>query len=461
MTDRVRFGKYLRSTLLVSDFVVLNIAYLIALCLTQPDSPFLSRWVWLLANLAFVVSEIIFSEMHSVRILYADRVVLNAFKSTATQFCVFLALVYLFDLDNVTAFQAVIFAGVLFFMLSVWWLSSRTILKRIRRLGFNFKRVIIVGAGKTGQMLFNELRSDSGYGYRLMGFFDDDTERLATARCSFKGDLDLLADFVRLNKIDVIYYTLDAEDNDKILRVMQIADQAGASFIYVPKFNKLLKGQFLTTSVGSMPAMIHTLSPLHKTRNKVAKRILDLVITVPFLIVSPLIFIPIAISIKLTSKGPVFFKQKRTGIYGTEFICYKFRTMRVNAESDTVQATVDDPRKTRVGDFLRRSSLDELPQFFNVLLGNMSIVGPRPHMVSHTEEYSRLIDKYMIRHAVKPGITGWAQVSGYRGGTKHLWQMEKRVEYDVWYIRHWNIFLDLKIIFLTLFNGFRGEKNAY
>ena len=142
-------------------------------------------------------------------------------------------------------------------------------------------------------------------------------------------------------------------------------------------------------------------------------------------------------------------------------MCYKFRTMRVNADSDKVQATENDPRKTKFGDFLRRSSIDELPQFFNVLLGNMSVVGPRPHMLSHTEEYSALIDKYMVCHAVKPGITGWAQVNGYRGGTKHLWQMEKRVEYDVWYIRNWNIFLDIKIIFLTAFNGLRKDKNAY
>ena len=243
--------------------------------------------------------------------------------------------------------------------------------------------------------------------------------------------------------------------------MMRIAEEVGASFIYVPKFNKMLNGQFQPSSMGNMPILKHSISPLHKRWNKVVKRILDLMVSVPFLIVSPIIFIPVAIIIKLTSPGPVIFKQKRTGIYGRDFMCYKFRTMRVNADSDKVQATENDPRKTKFGDFLRRSSIDELPQFFNVLLGNMSVVGPRPHMLSHTEEYSALIDKYMVRHAVKPGITGWAQVNGYRGGTKHLWQMEKRVEYDVWYIRNWNIFLDIKIIFLTAFNGLRKDKNAY
>ena len=191
------------------------------------------------------------------------------------------------------------------------------------------------------------------------------------------------------------------------------------------------------------------------------KRAFDLVFSTVVLICSPVIFIPIAIAVKLSSPGPVFFKQKRTGFKGKEFNCYKFRTMRVNADSDEVQATRNDPRKTRVGEFLRKTSLDELPQFINVFLGDMSVVGPRPHMVKHTLDYSKIIDKYMLRHLIKPGITGWAQVNGYRGETRELWQMERRVEYDVWYIEHWNFWLDIKIIFLTVFNAFKGEKNAF
>lgn len=168
-----------------------------------------------------------------------------------------------------------------------------------------------------------------------------------------------------------------------------------------------------------------------------------------------------SIVIKLTSPGPVFFKQERTGLRGEPFMCYKFRTMRVNRESDTMQATRNDPRKTKFGNFLRKSNIDELPQFFNVWKGEMSIVGPRPHMIKHTEAYSALIDKYMLRHTIKPGITGWAQVNGYRGQTDELWKMEKRVEYDVWYAENWNFMLDMKIIFLTVVNMFKGEQNAF
>ena len=195
--------------------------------------------------------------------------------------------------------------------------------------------------------------------------------------------------------------------------------------------------------------------------NRFVKRAFDLLASTIALILSPLVVIPVAIGIKLSSPGPIFFVQKRTGYRGQAFNCYKFRTMRVNADSDTLQATKGDPRVTRFGNFLRRTSIDELPQFYNVWRGEMSIVGPRPHMVAQTELYSELIDKYMLRHTIKPGITGWAQVRGYRGQTEELWQMEKRVEYDVWYAENWTFFMDLKIIFRTVWNALKGEDNAY
>lgn len=460
MTDKVGFGKYLRGILTVGDFIILNVAYWIIVAFSMPASPLLNKWVWLLYTLSFIPPAILFSSIHNARMLMADRVVGSALKSVAGQFCIWITLLYVFDIFSLPIRYCIECSALFFLLLSVWWIVSRITLKKIRRGGFNYKRAIIIGSGKTAEMVYSELKSDAGYGYRLMGFFDNDVQRLSSLKGSHHGTIDEVADFVRLNRIDTIYYTIDAEDVDLILKMMRIADEVSANFFYVPKFRRILRGQFSLSSVGNIPAMKHSLSPLQKTRNRVLKRAFDLAFSIPVLILSPLVFIPVAIAIKLDSKGPVFFKQKRTGIFGRDFICYKFRTMKVNDQSDTVQATENDPRKTRIGDFLRKTSIDELPQFFNVLLGNMSVVGPRPHMTSQTVEYSRLIDKYMVRHAVKPGITGWAQVSGYRGGTKHLWQMEKRVEYDVWYIRNWNFFLDVKIIFLTLLNGFRGE-NAY
>lgn len=461
LNERIRLGKYLRATLVLTDFVTLNIAYLLTILVMHLDGVVCSKLFWLVLNISFVPSEWFFSYIHNTRIVYADRVVLTAFKSTVLTACVLTSLLYILDAFDVSAFALLALFALFFILTSVWWLVSRTILKKARALGLNFKRVIIVGAGSTAEAVLDELSSDLGYGYRMMGVFDNVPTVSSGLDGCFFGSLDDVADFVRLNRIDLVYYTLDFENNELMSRLMRVTEEEGAEFVYVPKFDRFISGNFAVSAVGNLPCMTHTLSPLHLRRNKMVKRIMDLCISTTFIIVSPIIFIPIAIGIKLTSKGPIFFKQKRTGIYGRDFMCYKFRTMKVNADSDKVQATENDPRKTKFGDFLRRSSLDELPQFFNVFLGNMSVVGPRPHMVSHTVEYSALIDKYMVRHAVKPGITGWAQVSGYRGGTKELWQMEKRVEYDVWYIRNWNIFLDFKIIFLTVWNGLRGDKNAY
>lgn len=461
LNERFRLGKYLRATLIVADFVTLNLIYFLSVMVTGTNEVFASKMFWLILNVSFIPSEWVFSGLHNTRIVYADRVVLTAFKSTLLTACVLLSLLYLLDVPEIPFVNILVLFTFLFIGISAWWLISRKLLKKARELGLNFKRVIIVGSGPTAEAVYDELNSDLGYGYRMMGVFDNKPSPAASLEDCFYGSLGDVADFVHLNRVDIVYYTLDFENKELMTRLMAVTEEEGAEFVYVPKFDRFISANFAMSSVGNLPCMTHTLSPLHLRRNKIAKRVVDLVISTSFLIVSPLIFIPIAIGIKLTSSGPVFFRQKRTGIYGSEFVCLKFRTMRVNADSDKVQATENDPRKTKFGDFLRRTSLDELPQFINVFLGNMSVVGPRPHMISHTVEYSALIDKYMVRHAVKPGITGWAQVSGYRGGTKQLWQMEKRVEYDVWYIRNWNIFLDFKIIFLTVWNGIAGDKNAY
>jgi len=196
--------------------------------------------------------------------------------------------------------------------------------------------------------------------------------------------------------------------------------------------------------------------------NRFIKRVFDIGFSLfVILFVFSWLFPILAILIKTSSPGPIFFVQTRSGRDNEPFNCYKFRSMRVNSDSDSKQATKDDVRKTKVGAFLRRTNLDELPQFFNVILGNMTIVGPRPHMLKHTEEYSKLIDQFMVRHFLKPGITGWAQVNGLRGETKTTEDMLQRVEADVWYLENWSFLLDLKIIFLTFYGTFKGDKNAF
>lgn len=458
----LKFGKFVKPLVILGDFAAVNLSFwftVLMACTSRWEHP---KWILLILNVALGISELVFRKSdNNNRIPYIDKTLFSAVRITALTMLIFSTFLYILDIFDVSIIQGSVLACWLFALLSIWRVCSQLMLKKIRRMGLNYRRVVIVGAGNRANELYKELQHDAGLGFRIMGFFDDNKEKLKQMPGSFHGSFADIEPFVRYNNIDLIYYTLDVRNHAQISGVMTLADELGIEFVYVPHFNILLADQFKPSKVGSMPGMTHVFSPLSRSTNRLLKRLLDLAISVPFLIVSPLIFIPIAIAVKASSRGPIFFKQKRTGIHGKDFMCYKFRTMRVNADADKLQATENDPRKTAVGDFLRRSSLDELPQFFNVLLGNMSVVGPRPHMVSHTEEYMKIIDKYMIRHAVKPGITGWAQVNGYRGGTKHLWQMEKRVQYDVWYISNWNVFLDIKIIFLTALNGLRGDKNAY
>ena len=234
-------------------------------------------------------------------------------------------------------------------------------------------------------------------------------------------------------------------------------------FYSVPNVSNYLHHRMYFNMIGTVPYLSFFRDPLSSSvQNRVIKRTFDIVFSLTFLCtIFPIVLLVVAVITKITMPGPLFFRQKRNGLNDKVFYCIKFRSMRVNDDADKVQATKDDPRKTKWGNIMRKTNIDELPQFINVLLGDMSVVGPRPHMLKHTEEYSQLIDKYMVRHFVRPGITGWSQVTGFRGETKELSQMEGRVKGDIWYIEHWTFRLDLYIIFKTIANAIRGEKEAY
>lgn len=226
--------------------------------------------------------------------------------------------------------------------------------------------------------------------------------------------------------------------------------------------NNYLQNKVYLESVGSVPVLSLRKDRLSSMSNKIIKRTFDLVFSTLFLCtLFPVILIIVTIITKITMPGPVFFRQKRNGLNDKEFYCLKFRSMKVNADADRLQATKDDPRKTKWGNIMRKTNIDELPQFINVFMGDMSVVGPRPHMLKHTEEYSKLIDKYMVRHLVKPGVTGWSQVTGFRGETKELKDMQGRIRGDIWYIENWSFWLDLYIIYRTVANVFKGEEKAY
>lgn len=418
------------------------------------------REMWVLVNVS-AVPALAMGNMgrHEQRAMLLDKVVKTTLLAVVVHALFLLSLTTFLHLDDMRIRDYVFFYALMLVGLLIIRVAGAYALKEYRRRGDNYTRVVIVGSGANGERLAASLMNDSGFGYKILGFFDD----IASVSPSVKKDIypiSSLRKFVAENDVRQIFYTLSGQ-NDILKEVIRIADDNCVEFYYVPQIPRTLARNFELHSVGHIPVLSIRHNPLKSTVNRIVKRTFDLVVSSLFLCIYPLIYIPVAIGIKAGSPGPVYFKQERTGYLGRSFKCLKFRTMKVNATSDSCQATKNDPRKTRLGEFLRHSSIDELPQFINVWRGDMSIVGPRPHMLMHTEQYAELIDRYMLRHAVKPGITGWAQVNGYRGPTDELWKMERRVEYDVWYIENWSLLLDMKIMVRTVINAFRSDENAF
>ena len=269
-------------------------------------------------------------------------------------------------------------------------------------------------------------------------------------------------DYVLKNNVEEIFCALPYSEYKTIERLMSDSDKNLIRFKIVPEYHEYFKNTSYLRNLGNIPILTVRAEPLENILNRAAKRIFDIAFSLFVIVfIFSWLFPILAILVKLESKGPVFFKQMRSGRDNHSFKCYKFRSMRVDNKFEHKQAVLGDPRITRLGTILRKTSLDELPQFFNVLIGNMSIVGPRPHMLSHTEQYSQLIDQFMVRHFMKPGITGWAQINGLRGETKTTEAMLERVEADVWYLENWTFLLDIKIIILTIWKSATGDKNAY
>ena len=329
--------------------------------------------------------------------------------------------------------------------------------------GKHKRYAVFIGGGNNMQMLYEEMESSLASIYEIIGYFDIEPNNSFSIQCPYLGNPNDFIDFMS-EKTDIkhVFCSLSMEQGRYNVSIINYCENHLLYFHGVPNVCKGFPRRIWHSMVGNMPILNLRYEPLSKVENRFLKRIFDIVLSGIFLVaIFPLIYLIVGVVIKLTSPGPIIFKQMRTGLNGVDFECYKFRSMRVNEEADSKQATVDDPRKTRFGNFLRRSNLDELPQFINVFKGEMSIVGPRPHMLAHTETYARLIDKYMVRHFIKPGVTGWAQTHGFRGETKELSQMEGRIKADIWYMEHWTIFLDLYIIYKTIANVVVGEKNAY
>ena len=420
--------------------------------------------IYCLVAVSFSISISIFSLRLQERKIDPMRVIARAAAQTIITnivLIVLMAMVYKAVPRHIFSYQLLLTMP----SIAIWHFIANRIVRQLRHLGFNTRHVVIVGGNESALNIYNELIEGQGFtGYKVMGFFSSLTEVQLPKEANLLGSINDSYEWIKREKPDEVYCSLPPSDfpteNSKII---SLCNDNFINFFFVPTMDGYPRRSMVISRMGSVNLIRLHEEPLESPFAKMYKRGFDIIVSLLFLIlVYPWVFLFVAIGTKITSPGPIYFRQKRTGYNGKAFYIYKFRSMKVNADSDKLQATKDDPRKTKFGDFLRRSSIDELPQFINVFKGDMSVIGPRPHMEYHTDMYNKLIGDYMVRHLAKPGITGWAQVNGCRGETHTVEEMKNRVEHDIWYIENWNPILDLEIFFRTIFQCFLGkDKQAY
>lgn len=333
------------------------------------------------------------------------------------------------------------------------------ILRSLRKKGYNLKHMILVGYSRAGEEYIDRIMANPQWGYVVCGILDDKVPRGTTYKgVKVLGEIDNLLIILPENRMDEIAITLSLADYDRLEQIVDWCEKSGVHTKFIPDYNSLIPSKPYTEDILGLPVINIRYVPLTNTVNWWLKRIIDIVGALAAIVISSPVMIGAAIAVKCTSKGPVIFKQERIGLHNEPFKMYKFRSMvqQTDEEEKKGWTVKDDPRVTKVGAVLRRTSLDELPQLFNILKGDMSLVGPRPERPQFVEKFKEEIPRYMIKHQVRPGLTGWAQVNGYRGDTS----IRKRVEYDIYYIENWTLGMDIKILFMTLFTGFIN-KNAY
>lgn len=325
--------------------------------------------------------------------------------------------------------------------------------------------VLIVGSTAAALDFYETINKYYYYGYKCLGFLDNQQGKLNG--CAYLGPVDNLSIMLKEKRIDEVVIALPESDTDEIQFCIEVCDFYSTKARIIPNLHQYATASIQVNNIGLMPIINVRELPLDKKENQLLKSIFDFLFSICFFVFIGWWLLPlIAIAIKITSRGPVIFKQERWGLNNQQIICYKFRTMIANSSDIDAngfykQASKEDPRVTRLGMFLRKTNMDELPQFWNVLLGNMSVVGPRPHPTPLNLESMHTVENYMLRHLVKPGITGWAQVNGYRGETKVPGSMQRRINFDLYYIHRWTFWLDCQIILQTIINIIRGDQNAY
>lgn len=330
-------------------------------------------------------------------------------------------------------------------------------LKKYRIEGGNFRNIVLVGSNNSMHNISDFIDEHPELGYKISGCFSDDSNNK-----NHLGKIENCFDYSLSNIVDEIFCSVSELSGEQIKNFIDFTDNNLIVLKLIPDTKDVYTTKMIVEYFDYIPILSFRKIPFDDPANQFLKRFIDVLLSLFMILfvlswLSPLLYI----LIKLESKGPLFFKQTRDGLNGEIFECYKYRSMQLNSFSNEIQATKNDTRVTKIGGFLRRTSIDELPQFFNVFVGEMSVVGPRPHMLSQTKKYAKIVDKFMVRHFIKPGITGLAQVKGYRGEIEKNEDMENRIKLDIFYIENWSFFLDMKIIGQTIINIFKGEEKAY
>lgn len=460
-----QFERYLQITLVLLDIIVLNTVFMLCQVLLLKGvhlmytDPYFQYWavsngIWLLISIFFRT--------------YAIKVILNFeyyIKRTIQVYLVWIicVLVYLFfsrafDISRIFILCTLVSFGLGLLINRFLYLGIKNFFKKSNSLT---KKVIILGYNETAKKLSNYFEQD-GMNTQLLGYIEDDNKIRELTHYPVLANIDDTLKTARELDVQEIFSTITPEQNKDIYNLMHQAEKECIRFKIVPNLSVFITREVHIEYFGDLPILSLRSEPLDDVGNRVKKRILDIAVSLFVIVFFLSWMIPLfALLIYIESRESVFFKQLRTGKNKVPFYCLKFRSMKSNKDADLKQATANDARVTRLGRFIRKTSLDEFPQFINVFKGEMSLVGPRPHMLKHTNDYSKIVDDYMVRQFLKPGITGWAQINGFRGEITNPEQIKMRVDKDLWYLENWNLWLDIQILFLTVYSVFRGDKNAF
>ncbi len=445
--------KHLLSLNLLGELIIITLSLLfIGELFAQPDIIIFCNVLWIIGTLV--------SENYYINRLPGVLInIINLAKFFAVYYLIIFLYAKLFHEADFSNYGLIHFSVLLFIFLLSWRTLVFFLIKKAFKHSKNNKQIIIVGVSVNSVHLKEFIDTRPQYGLNVLGFFSEK----AHDKVNVIGNYSHIFNYCLENNVSEIICSMDKVSKEFLSSLIDFAENHLMTIRILPDSSGVFGRNFVTTFLEYIPLLALRKNPFEELSNKFIKRAFDIIFSLCVIIfILSWLFPIIALCIIIDSKGPVLFSQERTGLLNKTFKCLKFRTMVVNSSANIDQAQKNDPRITKVGAFLRKTSLDELPQFFNVLWGCMSVVGPRPHMVKHTEEYSQLVDKYMVRHLIKPGITGLSQVMGYRGETQHdLYLMKMRVRMDRFYIENWSFYLDLKVVYETVISMFKKNEKIY